>query len=327
MPHGGRTSQELFAAGITDPTMLQHALFDESQVAPTGDLDGLIECINAGNSVDECLGQAGDEGEGEEGPGDTTRVGTVREDIRVQEQLTGVEKITSEELTTQLSREYFEVQTAEKFLDDFFNAFAGFAQSASAAGLSGGDIETMLNPASGFMQSMLTEYIGQQAQRAAAGEDIYEVVGVDGQEEFIGTRTGDVTRTEVRRMTRTEAEETLRRQGETVTTESIQQTIDADMQSQQSAITTITDQEVTTQRDTTREQIGVSEFREEVEIFARPRLDQVFKFSPSDFLQQRFGAEELDESAIGRIATEIRASAPRVQPRGGITTSVGARRA
>jgi hypothetical protein len=241
--------------------------------------------------------------------------------------LTGTEKITSEEVISQINREYFEVETPEKFLDTFMNAFAGFALSASEAGLGGADLETMLDPGSGFMQSMLTEYIGRQAQIAASGENPYEVVGVGGGEEFLGERTGDVSKTEIKRMTRVEAEETLRRQGQTVTSENIQRTIDDDFQSQQSALTTTSTGETKTDTDTSSEQLSTSEFTETEQIFSRNRLDQVFKFSPSDFLKGRFNAEELDESAVGRIATEIRASAPRRRPIGGTQTAISARRA
>ncbi|KKN84469.1 hypothetical protein LCGC14_0289310 [marine sediment metagenome] len=322
MPHGGRSTQELFAAGVTDAGMLQHALFEEGQATSGEDMESLLDCISAGNSVDECMdADAGDDGQA------TSSTGTRTEDSQVQEQLTGTEKITSEEVISQLNREYFEVETPEKFLDTFMNAFAGFALSASEAGLEGGDLATMLDPGSGFMQTMLTEYIGRQAQIAASGENPYESVGVGGGEEFLGERTGDVSRTDIRRMTRVEAEQQLRRDGKSVTTESIQSAIDEDFRSQQSALTTTSTEETKTETDTSTEQISSSEFTETEQVFSRNRLDQVFKFSPTDFLKGRFNAEELDESAVGRIATEIRASAPRRRPIGGTQTSISARRA
>lgn len=331
MPHGGRSSQQLFIEGVTDAAILQHALSMEA-VAVDGDADAdrMLACVQTGKSWAECQAEGtGAEGEDVAG-GEVTTTGTSVSTVDIDTQLSGSETTVVDEVTSQIAREYFDVQTPEKFLDDFFVSLGGFALSLSEAGMSSADIQTMIDPSSGFGQAMFTEYMGKQAQIAAADpENLYRVVGIGGDDDprFLGQRPGDVTATTFRRMTSTEAEEQLRRQGKTVTTESIQQTIDDDFSTQQSQQTATTEEDIKTTTDRVSLVTGKSEFTQDIDVFARPKLAEVFQFSPSDFLKQRFGAEELDEAALGRIATEIRASAPRAQPRGGITTSVGARRA
>lgn len=333
MPHGGRSSQQLFIEGVTDALILQHALSMEA-VAETGgaDVDRMLACVQSGKSWAECQAEGtGEDVAGEDvAGGDVTTIGTLVSTADIETQLSGSETIVVDEVTSQIAREYFDVQTPEKFLDDFFVSLGGFALSLTEAGMSPADIQTMIDPASGFGQAMFTEYMGKQAQIAAADPDsLYRTVGIGGDDDprFLGQRPGDVTVTTFRRMTRTEAEEQLRRQGKTITTESIQQTIDDDFSTQQSQQTAITDEDIKTTEDRVSLATGTARFTQDIDVFARPKLDEVFQFSPSDFLQQRFGAEELDEAALGRIATEIRASAPRARPRGGIQTAVSARRA
>ena len=74
--------------------------------------------------------------------------------------ITGRETIRSDESITQRTRVFLDIPTPEEFLDDFSNAFSGFAQRMVQGGLSGADLNTMLDPSSGFMQSMLGEYMG-----------------------------------------------------------------------------------------------------------------------------------------------------------------------
>lgn len=327
MPHGGRTVEELLAAfgsGEVDAVMLQHAIFQEETDALIGDsaLDDIF-----GNILDE----DNEEGDGDGGPSRAETESTSRTEREEDINLTGLDQQFSEEIITQVQREYFDVQTPEAFLNDFFTAFSGFAVAAAASGLGDADFEQMVNPQSGFMQQMLTEFIGEQARRAlASGETPYEVVGVQGETEFLGTREGDVSSTSFRRVTRTEAEEQLRRDGVEVTEESIQQVIDeAASQAQASRESTSTDVQTTT-RDTVDVESGTSEFSQDIEVFGRPQIAQVFKFSPNEFLTEKFGlveGEEADEAALGRLSTQIRAAAPRQRPGGtGSPTTISARR-
>jgi hypothetical protein len=214
--------------------------------------------------------------------------------------ITGTTTREFDELIRQISRVYIDVPTPEEFLDDFSNAFMGYAQDMVEAGMSQGDINLMLDPGTGFMQTMMSEYMGNLAQRAARGEDLFDIAGLEGAPELIGTRPGAVTVQEITRMTREQAEQVLRERGEQVTTESVQRTIDEDVQRQQSAITTTQDEVTTETRDETLTETGERRFEETEEIFRRPRVAPVFRFSPGEFLQERFGDD------IGQLAIAVK---------------------
>lgn len=242
-----------------------------------------------------------------------------------QRSITGDTSIKIDESVNQITRTFFEVPTAEAFLNSFSNAFAGFAQRLGEAGLSGADIKNMLDPASGFMQNLLTDYMGDIAERAAKGENPFEVVGLEGDPEFLGERAGRKTERDIVRITETEAEQILRDRGQTVTSESINSVIDEDFQSKQSTLAASTDNTATTKESTTTKVTGKESFEEIEQLFRRPELASVFKFSPTDFLQERFGADEGGLS-VGRVATAVRANAPRRRPIGS-SVAVSARRA
>ena len=334
MPHGGRSVDEVLA--MTEPRggaamtqlMLSHALFEEEAAATD---DGSLD-------LDAILDGDEDATEGAEGDGSSTGSSTSTGSQVSEEDLsiTGLDQQFTEEVIERVEREFFDVQTPEAFLDDFFTSFSGFAVNAAAAGLSDADFEQMIDPQSGFMQQMLGEFIGEQASRALAGETPYEVVGVQGEPEFIGTREGDQSTTSFRRMTRTEAEQQLQRDGITVTEESIQQTIDDDFAQQQASATQTSESTQTTTEDTVDIETGTSEFSSTQDVFSRPEVAQVFKFSPTDFFLQKFalpeGLEQNQEGTdkfIGMISTQIRAAAPRNRPGGGgpTGTTISARRA
>jgi len=353
MPHGGRTMDELYAAGISDPLLLDHAEMDEIEGMVAADLPsfGDDNLINPTGPDDEGGNEDGNltdpppggdpDGVPGDGPINTTEDATQTTETDVT--LTGLDQQQSEEIINRIERVYFDVQTPEDFLDDFFTAFSGFAVSMASGGLGDADFTQMLDPGSGFMQQMMNEFIGEQARRAAAGEDIFEVVGVEGDPEFLGSREGDVSTTVARRLTRQQASEQLRRDGITVTEESIDQTIEDDYQEQLRNSTVNQSQETQTDRDTVTIEDSSSEFTEQEDVFSRPRIDQVYKFSPANFLASKYGniqdaegnnisfdemTEEQKSTSIGRLSTQIRAAAPRNRPGGGgpTLTSVSARR-
>lgn len=343
MSHAGRSVQDLWDNGVREVSTLQHAALDEGGTLDF--IEGLSpesrqEAIETGVVPSENLISADDlidrimsgRDDADSGPAEEiTESGartTIGETIR---DITGTESTEFLELVEQISREYIDVPTNEEILDNFETAFSGFAANASEAGLSQADIQTMLDPRSGFMQSMLQEYMGEIAQRAQAGEDLFEVVGVDGGEEFLGTRTGDVVSETIGRMSRTQAEEVLRERGEQVTNESVQRTIDEDFQQQQSSLSETTDQTTTQTEETTSGTTGQTRFEGTEEIFRRPRVTPTFAFSPTEFFLTRFAPgtegtpEEVRERFLGQMATEIRASAPRQRPGGG-SVAISARR-
>jgi hypothetical protein len=205
-----------------------------------------------------------------------------------------------DELIKQVSRVYVDVPTPEEFLDDFSNAFVGYAQDMVEAGMSQGDINLMLDPGTGFMQTMLNEYMGNLAQRAARGEDLFDIAGLEGAPELVGTRPGAVTEQEITRMTRTQAEQVLKERGEEVTNESVQSVIDDDFQQRQSAMTARMEETVVTTTEETLTETGERRFEETEEIFQRPRVTPIFKFSPGEFLQERFGDD------LGQLSVQIR---------------------
>ncbi len=338
MPHGNRSVDELLAesssTGADNALALHHALLEEE-----GEQVNTLGSILDDPDSDEDGGPGGDDDGG--GPSRSETEATSRSEREEDINLTGLDQQFSEEIIEQVQREFFDVQTPEDFLDDFMTSFSGFAVNAAAAGLSDADFEQMIDPRSGFMQQMLTEFIGEQAKRAlASGETPFETVGVQGEPEFLGTREGDVSETSFRRVTRTEAEEQLRRDGVEVTEESITQLIEQDAAQQQTSAqstrTSETDDRQTTTEDTTDVDTGTTQFTQELEVFSRPRIDQVFKFSPTDFFLSKFALPEgLEqdkagtEKFLGMISTQIRAAAPRVRPGGGgpTSTSISARRA
>lgn len=236
--------------------------------------------------------------------------------------------------TDQISRRFFDVPTEEAFLNQFENAFSGFAQQAQAAGLGGGDLATMLDPSTGFMQQMLNEYIGELATRAARGEDIYRIVGTEEDFKLLRREPGSESLTRGRSTEVSTGEERGTTESRSLGAGTTESGLDVEREAQRAvgsfgAGTTIGDiaaiagQEPVTSRSiaesediargtsigrstSTSETTRESRFKEIVEVMSRPELAAVFKTSPLDYLTKRFG--KLDEKAIGRLSTEIRAS-------------------
>ena len=220
-------------------------------------------------------------------------------------------------VTEQISRRFIDIPTEEKFLDDFTNAFAGFAQGATAAGLGGGDLTAMMSQ--DFVQGMMNEYLGNLTQRALRGEELYELVGTEEDFRLIRREPGaeSVTRGRSTEETRTEAGGTSR--GRTTR----ETTAEGEGEPRTTTETTTTGRDTETGLSTS-ERTRESRFRDITEVMSRPEISAVYKFSPTDFLGERFGGK-LDEAALGRLSTEIRAST--AGKRDGKTSAVSARRA
>ena len=230
-------------------------------------------------------------------------------------------------VTEQISRRFIDIPTEEKFLDDFSNAFAGFAQGAVAAGLGGGDLVAMMSQ--DFVQGMMNEYIGNLTQRALRGEELFELVGTEADFRLIRREPGteSVTRGRSTEETRTEGESTSesRTRGGTTDESATEREGGGGSTRRETGTSTST----STSRDTetglsTSEKTRESRFRDITEVMSRPEISAVYKFSGTDFLTGRFG-DKMDEATLGRLSTEIRASA--AGKRGGKTGAVSARRA
>lgn len=232
-----------------------------------------------------------------------------------------------DEVTSIARRVFFDIPTPEEFLNDFENAFAGFAKSMRDAGLPQTDLAAMLDPSTGFIRTMFSEYMGKVAQRAQEGEEIFELVGTEGQTVQVGEREGQVTTIETTRVTRAEAETILRKSGQDVTESAINSIIKesgevSDVDSKTSTVSS--DTSTSTEKSTTTTKASTKETVTE-ELFSRPGVARVFKFSPTDFLVDKFNAEDIDDVSVGMLSTLIRANAPRRRPQTS-AVSVSARR-
>ena len=241
---------------------------------------------------------------------------------------------TVDEITNQIQRVFFAVPTPEEFLNDFGNAFSGFVANAAEAGLGGSDLQQLQDPRSGFMQQMLSEFMGEISQRAAKGEEIFELAGLGGEPEKVGDRPGQRVETETERTTRLETEAATRGTTRTITTpvDGVEGGAAGEEAGEPVTRTTTEAGGETGTTETEAERRSV--FEETEEIFQRPNITPIFKFSPSNFLLQRFGGEtaegatpeEKRDRFLGRLSTELRTSAPKVRPRE-TSVAVSARRA
>lgn len=196
----------------------------------------------------------------------------------------GVEAITSfiERFETRTVAKYFDVPTPEDFLDNFDIALATHVQGLVVSGELDKDTARWIldNP-----DILLDEYIAELGSRAQAGEQIFKVVGIGGEDaageggvpapELLGTRPGRQEERDIQTLTQTTA-----------------------------AVTPTGGPGAVTQR-TTQERLK-STLDETEEVFARPRLDYVYAISPLDWLAEygtgteiKFGAEREKSRRIG----------------------------
>ena len=179
-------------------------------------------------------------------------------------------------------REYLDIPTPEEFLDQFSVALATHTQQLVEAGELDRDTAQWImdNP-----DLLFDEYIGEMGQRAAAGEQIFEPVGLEGEPELAGVRPG---RQEVRDVATTRGALT-----ETLT--QAQQTA----QATRGGITTPAATQRTTQeqtRLTERQRLGAT-FAETEEVYTRPKLGYVYAVSPLDWLTEFKPATEITYGA------------------------------
>ena len=183
---------------------------------------------------------------------------------------------TRTSITEQISKRFFDVPTPEEFLNDFEVAYGGFLETMRDSGLGPSQIALALDPASGLMDTLMAEYMGGLAERANAGEDIFGLVGTEEDFELIRTEPGTESKTEGK--------------DASVTTE---------QGSSQSASTSGSGSSGSSSSKSTSEGTSESIFKEKTQVFSRPKIAAVFKFSPTDFLEERFHGD------AGELATFV----------------------
>jgi hypothetical protein len=206
---------------------------------------------------------------------------------------------------------YVDKPTPEEFLDDFQNSITTFVQGMRQSG--GIDQAT-----ADFLQSnprlLLDNYIADLGARAARGEDIFRVVGVNGENTYLGERAGEASVSEYSGMTRSQIfEQIASSQRDQITSQVRQEYTGA---SGTTALTADQEQQVTEEVDrrineqTNRligEQISQTGSQTELTteaVISRPHLTTVFNISPLSFLQNQYTPESLRNLAAGRRGTE-----------------------
>lgn len=203
-------------------------------------------------------------------------------------------------VTEQISRRFFDVPTEEQFLNNFETAYGGFLQTMRDQGLGTSQIALALDPASGIMDILMGEYMGDLAQRAEAGENIFELVGTE--EDF------DLIRTEPGGESITKGGSESQSKSSTTGGSSSQSTKEGGQVDEAGdTLSSVPGKEVTGKSSgssasgSTSSSKGTSEskFSETIEILSRPQISAVFKNSPNDFLAAKFEGDE------GALATFI----------------------
>ena len=320
MAHGGLTVEQLYREGLATEAAVQHAL--ASGVDADDGPRSIAELVACSLDPDCAAGMADN----------LVRDDTFTATTRTTE--TSVDTVTQQvvdDFTTTQRDVFFSIPTAEQFLAEWENAFAGFAANAAAAGLGSGDVAQMLDPLSGFMQKSLQEYLGKIFQQAQdTGESPFRLSGVEGQDGVIlGTRPGGTTLVDTKRNTVTKVDQTTAgRTDQSQTTTPTSGERQGEGVSSDSSLTE-------TGQETSAAKVSTEVRSEDViteNIIGRDAIVPILKFSPTDFFVDKFkqepglSEEEVKSRFIGALSTEIRTSAPRIRPRGGTPTSVSARR-
>lgn len=209
-------------------------------------------------------------------------------------------------ITEQINRRFFEVPTPEEFLDNFEVAFGGFLSDMRDSGLNPGDIGLALDPATGLMDLLLDEYMGGLAQRAAAGEDIFSIVGTE--EDFKLLRTEPGTES----IEKGTSESTTKGSSSSSGGSSTKSPTEAeggrafDFGPQEPGSGTPGEKETSTSKQSgsstsqsDSKDTSLSTFKSVTQVLSAPKIAAVFSFSPGSFLEERFHGD------AGELATFI----------------------
>ncbi len=303
MPHTGRTVDQLNRDGVTSAEALQHALSDPALIvaheteghAVQGDGRSILDLLNGVEDEDDdgsptststSVSEIVDVGERT----DVTRSGSFRSDE---------DRIIRDSVSR-----FVNVPTAEEVLDDFDVAFSGFVADARVAGL--GDIDSA--ELGELRSDFFNDFLGDLAQRAARGEDLFDVVGLESDPTFLGERQGEQAESESVSVTRESGADQVDIDSR-VTTESTAtgtSTATAGDESESGSTTetrdrvTTVDERTRTESDTIqRDDVSVSRDTTE-RVFERPNLTTVRSTSPGEFLRGALGVDP------GAIATAVK---------------------
>ncbi len=185
-------------------------------------------------------------------------------------------KSTQSSITEQISKRFFDVPTPEEFLNDFEVAYGGFLEGLREEGLGTSQISLALDPASGIMDILMAEYMGGLAERANAGEDIFGLVGTEEDFELLRTEPGTESKTAGKDTSVTQ-----------------------EKGASKTASTSGSGSTGTSASKSVSEGTSESIFKEKTQVFSRPKIAAVFKFSPTNFLEERFHGD------AGELATFI----------------------
>jgi hypothetical protein len=213
---------------------------------------------------------------------------------------------------------FVDLPTADKLLDDFDAVMVEHADTLWRAG----DIDRstrdwmVQNP--GFFWA---DFYSETIRRVRAGEDPFRVVGVEGPQVQVGSRPGEAVEQEITTLISQvdvgtlKVEDIIERTIERLTEQAGTQdsgVIDTDLrQTIMEEVTSVFKQfNMATQQT---EAIRALTMMTIEEVIARPELDKVFAFSPTDFITGRFSPTELMNIAA---AVPGREAAARQQPSG-----------
>lgn len=215
---------------------------------------------------------------------------------------------------------FVEIPTPEEFLDNFQTGLA----TQGRALLDSGAIDKhtfdfmMDNPG-----SFLDPYLGELGRRAAAGEQIFKVVGLENAATLLGERFGGAQHKEgttVNTENRITDQELTQLVNETINRLTASMA-DTTPQSVTDTITSVVNSVFKSHQDTTtREEFkNIADTVTTEQIFGRPKLTTVASLSPLDFLQQHFpamtlqnfAAQEAGRPSAAQVRQEVLPSATR----------------
>ena len=325
MPHGGLTVEQLIAAGASVEA-IQHAM-QEGTFPGAG--EGTTTDEQAQALIDYLAGLVVDPPEGPEGPGGPGGPGGPEGAEGTDTSVTGQTDINRDSIINEIQdfvtqrslTQFVDIPTADEFLDNFQVGFTTYIGGLVDAGeLSSSDAQIARENSNFF----LNDYLAELGSRAAAGENIFKVVGVPGGGSFqdaleqarltedLGTRPGGTTVVE------TTAEGTVAEE----TTEQVVGTQTQVTDGVPSTVARDTEETVVSTTATTGQTTSVTEDIEQ--IVSRPNLAVVNILSPIDFLNQKFpSAGALATTIRGRFGT---ASSQALRARSGSPLATGTRR-
>ncbi len=219
------------------------------------------------------------------------------------------EGTTIRERETAVDRTRFvDLPSPEEFMDDFMRGMTAFIGGQRAKGL------ITREAAAFFLEDpsiLYTAYITDLSARVDAGEDIFRVVGADGEPIFLGEREAGA---EEIRTTGIDRERIL---SEVIANEreQIESEVIRDLTSTGTVETTEQQQQINTEIDRRIEERTTTLINEAIQffgtesiitteqIFSRPELTSVLKIAPLTFLTSQFPSSSLENLAAGQRGT------------------------